>query len=308
MPKGYEAKSKVAISRPNRPKQPRHIALPVVVDLCIDSVTPLPKKLKEIWFLPEFEPVSSSFPLDFGIRRLDHVVGNVPDLAAATLEYVKGFTGFHEFTRSSQWRTSGLARAAGLNSVVLASNDEMVLLSMNEPVYGTKRKSQIQTYLEHNEGAGVQHLALVNEDIFRTLKEMRQRSGIGGFDFMSSPPPAYYRNLKKRAGDVLSDEQIKECEEKKIFTDRRPYLDLLQDLVNHLPSTLTGEPHRQTTDAGPSTNNCEVSHQSRNPPISDLSAFYAKSNDAATTTCYRGCTQELLLDSSLRTKSTSTKQ
>lgn len=41
---------------------------------------------------------------------------------------------------------------SGLNSLVLASNDEMVLLPVNEPTFGTRRKSQIQTYLEHNEG------------------------------------------------------------------------------------------------------------------------------------------------------------
>ncbi|THF97140.1 hypothetical protein TEA_013386 [Camellia sinensis var. sinensis] len=36
-----------------------------------------------------------------------------------------------------------------------------------------------------------QHLALVSEDIFRTLREMRQRSGVSGFEFMPSPPPTY---------------------------------------------------------------------------------------------------------------------
>jgi 4-hydroxyphenylpyruvate dioxygenase-like putative hemolysin len=40
---------------------------------------------------------------------------------------------------------------SGLNSVVLANNNEMVLLPLNEPTYGTKRKSQIQTYLEQNQ-------------------------------------------------------------------------------------------------------------------------------------------------------------
>ncbi|KAM2470818.1 hypothetical protein ACFX1W_046178 [Malus domestica] len=95
----------------------------------------------------------------------------------------------------------------------------MVLFSINEPVYGTKRKSQIQTYLEHNEGAGVQHLALVSEDIFRTLREMRSWSSVVGFQFMPAPSPTYYRNLKKRVGDVLTNEQIKECEEPTIFVE-----------------------------------------------------------------------------------------
>ena len=34
---------------------------------------------------------------------------------------------------------------------MLASNNEMVILPINEPTFGTPRKSQIQTYLEQNE-------------------------------------------------------------------------------------------------------------------------------------------------------------
>lgn len=40
---------------------------------------------------------------------------------------------------------------SGLNSMVLANNAENVLLPVNEPTTGTKRKSQIQTYLEQNQ-------------------------------------------------------------------------------------------------------------------------------------------------------------
>ncbi|CAI0461248.1 unnamed protein product [Linum tenue] len=149
----------------------------------------------DCWFLPKFESVdeASAFPLDYGIRRLDHAVGNVPELGPA-VAYDVGTS------------------ESGLNSAVLANNSEMVLLPMNEPVFGTKRKSQIQTYLEHNEGAGVQHLALMSEDIFKTLREMRKRSNIGGFE----------------VGDVLSDEQIQQCEELGILVDKDDQGTLLQ--------------------------------------------------------------------------------
>nr|GMC48589.1 4-hydroxyphenylpyruvate dioxygenase [Ipomoea batatas]GMD38555.1 4-hydroxyphenylpyruvate dioxygenase [Ipomoea batatas] len=181
-----------------------------------------------VTFLPGFEAMdgTASFQdLDYGIRRLDHAVGNVHELAPA-VDYLKSFTGFHEFAEFTA-EDVGTAES-GLNSVVLANNDETVLLPLNEPVYGTKRKSQIQTYLEHNEGPGLQHLALTSEDIFRTLREMRKRSGIGGFEFMPSPPPTYYKSLKSRAGDVLNDEQIKECEELGILVDRDDQGTLLQ--------------------------------------------------------------------------------
>ncbi|WJX59340.1 4-hydroxyphenylpyruvate dioxygenase [Trifolium repens] len=139
---------------------------------------------------------------------------------------LKGIHGFHEFAEFTEEDVG--TSESGLNSVALANNEETVLFPINEPVYGTKRKSQIETYLEHNEGAGVQHLALISEDIFKTLREMRKRSDVGGFEFMPSPPVTYYRNLKNRVGDVLSDEQIKECEELGILVDRDDQGTLLQ--------------------------------------------------------------------------------
>jgi 4-hydroxyphenylpyruvate dioxygenase-like putative hemolysin len=45
--------------------------------------------------------------------------------------------------------------------VVLANKNEMVLLPLNEPTFGTKRKSQIQTYLEQNNGEGIIIIVLI---------------------------------------------------------------------------------------------------------------------------------------------------
>ncbi|KAM1151305.1 hypothetical protein ACFX19_034637 [Malus domestica] len=61
-----------------------------------------------LWFLPGFESLTSSFLIDFGIRRLNHAVGNVEDLKSA-VSYIKGFTGFHEFPEFTV-RTSGRAK------------------------------------------------------------------------------------------------------------------------------------------------------------------------------------------------------
>lgn len=82
---------------------------------------------------------------------------------------------------------------AGLNSQVLANDNEMVICPVNEPTFGTPRKSQIQTYLEQNEGAGLQHLAIKTHDIFSTMRQLRARSHQAGFDFMPRASEAYYR-------------------------------------------------------------------------------------------------------------------
>lgn len=53
----------------------------------------------------------------------------------------------------------------------------------------------LQTFLEQNEGPGLQHLALKSDDIFHTLRELRKRSDAGGFDFMPPASDAYYRSV-----------------------------------------------------------------------------------------------------------------
>eukprot|EP00250_Pteridium_aquilinum_P020873 c24974_g2_i1 orf=180-1487(+) len=175
-------------------------------------------------FLPKYERVNAP-PISYGLSRLDHAVGNVHSLLE-NVKYIASFTGFHEF---AEFTADDVGTAeSGLNSIVLASNNEMVLLPLNEPVFGTKRKSQIQTYLEYNEGPGLQHLALLSKDIFATLKEMHMRTHLGGFDFMPKPPSTYYRNLRNRVADILTESQMVQCEELGILVDRDDQGVLLQ--------------------------------------------------------------------------------
>lgn len=58
--------------------------------------------------------------------------------------------GFHEF---AEFVAADVGTVdSGLNSMVLANNSEMVLLPINEPTFGTKRKSQIQVGLAPQQG------------------------------------------------------------------------------------------------------------------------------------------------------------
>ena len=68
-----------------------------------------------------------------------------------------------------------------------------------------RRKSQIQTYLEQNEGPGLQHLALKTADIFETVENIREaEEGLCGFELMKRPSDEYYRDLPNRLGDQLT--------------------------------------------------------------------------------------------------------
>lgn len=181
--------------------------------------------------LANYVPVEQDHPdttismMNFGIQRLDHCVGNVPDLLEA-INYICDFTGFHEF---AEFTAEDIGTVdSGLNSMVLANNSEMILLPINEPTFGTKRKSQIQTYLEQNEGAGLQHMALKTNDIFFTLSEMRKRSFTGGFEFMPKPSKEYYATLPSRIGDGLTKDQYKKIEALGLLVDKDDLGILLQ--------------------------------------------------------------------------------
>ncbi|KAL3894364.1 MAG: hypothetical protein SGPRY_013830, partial [Prymnesium sp.] len=101
---------------------------------------------------------------------------------------------------------------SGLNSMVLASNSELVLLPVNEPTYGTRRRSQIESYLIANRGEGVQHMALKTDDIFATVSAMRGATHSGGFSFMDPPSKEYYAELPSRIGDALQAWQLEKAQ------------------------------------------------------------------------------------------------
>ncbi|OQR87858.1 4-hydroxyphenylpyruvate dioxygenase [Achlya hypogyna] len=175
-------------------------------------------------YMPGYENVDGP-DLSIGIDRLDHAVGNLPKLIEA-MEYVCGFTGWHEYAEFTAEDVGTVD--SGLNSMVLANNSETILLPMNEPTFGTKRKSQIQTFLEQNEGPGLQHMALKTNDIFHTLAEMRKRTPLGGFDFMPKPSGNYYKNLPNKIGDAFTADQYKKIEELGLLVDKDDQGILLQ--------------------------------------------------------------------------------
>lgn len=77
--------------------------------------------------------------------------------------------------------------------MMLANNNRHVILPLAEPTHGTRQKSQVQTFLDFNQGPGVQHVALKTDDIFRTVRMIRGQTASGGMEFMSRAPDEYYR-------------------------------------------------------------------------------------------------------------------
>ncbi|MEO0532872.1 MAG: 4-hydroxyphenylpyruvate dioxygenase [Cyanobacteria bacterium P01_A01_bin.123] len=119
---------------------------------------------------------------------IDHAVINVArgelQRAIAWYEEGLGFQQQQSFTINTQY--------SGLASQVLRHPTGTAQLPINEP---TSTNSQIQEFLDYNQGAGVQHVALATQDLVTTLKALRSRH----LEFLSVPQ-TYYEQLHQRPG------------------------------------------------------------------------------------------------------------
>uniref|UniRef100_A0A7S0D3B1 4-hydroxyphenylpyruvate dioxygenase n=1 Tax=Amorphochlora amoebiformis TaxID=1561963 RepID=A0A7S0D3B1_9EUKA len=186
-------------------------------------------------FLPGYQDTVDSMPEGFGISRIDHVVGNVRNILPQANAMI-AMTGFHEFAEFTSEDVGTVE--SGLNSLVLANNLENVLLPINEPVEG-RRQSQIETYLQHNKGPGVQHVALKTDDIFTTIERMRERGEEWGFELMRRPSDQYYHELPARLGEALSPDDYQWIEKLGLLADKDDQGILLQIFttpVTHRPT------------------------------------------------------------------------
>jgi 4-hydroxyphenylpyruvate dioxygenase len=148
---------------------------------------------------------------DTSLITIDHIVGNVEegkmDEWQEFYERVFGFTTFVRFDE-----TDISTQYSALKSVVVRSKNWKIKLPINEPATGIK-KSQIEEYLDFNEGPGVQHIAILTDDIIKSITALREN----GVDFLDVPD-TYYDDLEKRVGPI--DEDMAVLKKLKILVDR----------------------------------------------------------------------------------------
>jgi len=145
-------------------------------------------------FLPGYQEFKDTRPLNYGIRRMDHVVGNAYDMTE-TVNRMKKWLGLRTFAKFSKEDIQ--TEYTSLNSEVLANDFDTVLMPINEPAK-KKMESQITEYLKANNGPGVQHIALFSNDVLETIEMMRQVSLLGGFEFIPTPSEYYNDPIVKK--------------------------------------------------------------------------------------------------------------
>jgi len=166
-------------------------------------------------FLPGYKAFQDPHPLDYGIQRMDHCVGNVYRMDNIIAD-LKKWLGVHSFTKFTNEEIQ--TPWTSLNSEVVANNNLRVLLPINESAPG-KKESQILEFLKAYNGPGVQHLALKSNNVFETVMKMRSESEVG-FQFLKTHS-SYYEDpvIIKRMQTYLEPTEIIATKELGILVD-----------------------------------------------------------------------------------------
>lgn len=148
-------------------------------------------------FLPQFV-ADERRGNDVGLLTVDHIVGNVED---GKMEYwrqwYENVLGFEQYVSFDDKDIS--TEYSALRSKVMANKNRSIKFPINEPASG-KKKSQIQEFVDFNAGAGVQHLALLTEDIMFTVSRLKEN----GIEFLHVPE-TYYDDVWNRVGMIKED-------------------------------------------------------------------------------------------------------
>ena len=146
-------------------------------------------------------------------QAIDHCVGNV-ELGRMD-HWVEFYNRALGFVNMAEFIGDDIATEySALMSKVVASGNYKVKFPLNEPAI-SKRKSQIDEYLEFYGGPGCQHIALATGDILATTDALRA----GGVEFLDTPD-TYYDDpeLRARIGEVRAP--IEELKRRRILVDR----------------------------------------------------------------------------------------
>jgi 4-hydroxyphenylpyruvate dioxygenase len=164
-------------------------------------------------FLPGFRAVEGDDPVSrpVGLKYIDHMVGNVGWNQMNTwVDFYRDVMGFQLYQHFDDKDIS--TEYSALMSKVMSNGNGRVKFPINEPAEGRK-KSQIEEYLEFYKGPGVQHIAMMTDNIIDTVSKLRAQ----GVEFLRVPT-TYYEELESRCGKI--DEPIDQLAELGILVDR----------------------------------------------------------------------------------------
>jgi len=143
----------------------------------------------------EYLPGVDRHPVGAGFHTIDHLTHNVyggrMSYWADYYETLFNFKEIRYFDIKGEY--------TGLTSKALTAPDGKIRIPLNEE--GDGGKGQIEEFLRAFKGEGIQHIALITDDLFAAWDRLKQF----GVPFMTAPPSAYYDMLPERLPDHGED-------------------------------------------------------------------------------------------------------
>jgi 4-hydroxyphenylpyruvate dioxygenase len=154
-----------------------------------------------LYLIDRFEDGASIYDIDFefiegverhpvghGLQIIDHLTHNVyrgrMSYWASFYERLFNFKEIRYFDIKGEY--------TGLTSRAMTAPDGMIRIPLNEE--GKAGGGQIEEFLMKFNGEGIQHIALLSEDLIGTVDKLRA----AGVPLMTAPPETYYEMLDSR--------------------------------------------------------------------------------------------------------------
>jgi 4-hydroxyphenylpyruvate dioxygenase len=136
----------------------------------------------------EFLPGVERNPAGHGLKIIDHLTHNV---YRGRMSYWAGFyEKLFNFREIRYFDIQG--EYTGLTSKAMTAPDGKIRIPLNEE--SQSGGGQIEEFLLKFNGEGIQHIAMLTEDIFATVDGLRA----AGIPLMTAPPETYYEMLEAR--------------------------------------------------------------------------------------------------------------
>jgi 4-hydroxyphenylpyruvate dioxygenase len=137
---------------------------------------------------------NKNYPEGLGLQIVDHFTNNVPK--GEMQKWCDFYTQVLNFREARYFDIKG--KSTGLISKVMRSPCSLFSVPINEP---SDTKSQIQEYLDEYKGSGIQHIAMITNEIIPALEKLKNNK----VDFLPAPPDSYYKMLQDRLPMVSED-------------------------------------------------------------------------------------------------------
>jgi 4-hydroxyphenylpyruvate dioxygenase len=140
-----------------------------------------------------------------GFQVIDHITSNFLTIEPH-VTWLRDVMGFEEYWRV-HFHTSDInpeSGGSGLASIVMWDPESGIKLANNEPVTPNYESSQIYTFVEANNGPGVQHVAFHVPRIASAVEGLRK----SGIEFLDTPA-TYYDMLPER----LASQKVRDFSE-----------------------------------------------------------------------------------------------